>query len=343
MLEQVFFERGAPTELLLDNATEFRGRVMRAFAARWHVALRFRAAYEAGGNGIIERHHRTVKVMIARQQCSVQEAVHRYNATSRGETEANAPAAGIYRYRFRDLPINLERPGTDSAEETSASLTQEWQAGDRVWVRKRGLDRCMDRSKAGVITGVQSDQVLEVDGMPCHVRNVRRRNVTVPERTEPFVTVPGGGGMGGPGLPPAVVHPEQRAGWQEQLSEDAADEASGQGEEQEGSVTDNTRGLVEAERIGDDNLAEAGAQGLAEMEEGEGAQVEEAASYSPFTNVNRYSVLPDDDAGEDVEWAAPRRSGRVRRLPGEVYGTRIDPNSIDLRTLRRPSRARSDK
>ena len=33
MLEQIFLERGALAELLLDNATEFRGRVMRAFAA----------------------------------------------------------------------------------------------------------------------------------------------------------------------------------------------------------------------------------------------------------------------------------------------------------------------
>ena len=348
MLEQIFLERGAPVELLLDNATEFRGRVMRAFAAQWRVVLRFRAAYEAGGNGIIERHHRTVKVMAARQQCSVQEAVHRYNATPRGEGEARAPAAGVYRYRFRDLPINLEECG---GAEVSAPTPQEWRTGDRVWVRRRGLDRCVDRSKAGVVTGVQSDQVLEVDGMPWHVRNVRRRrdglNVTEPERARPLSIGLGGGGMGGPGLPLAVDRSEQRVAdrpVREQGSGDATDETDGQVEEQEGGdATDESGYQVEVDRTGVTDLAEAGAEALAEAEEGEGGQREEATAYSPFAHVNMYNVLPDDDAGEDVERAAPRRSERIRRFPSEVYGTRIDSNSIDLRTLRRPSRARNDK
>ncbi|XP_043245437.1 uncharacterized protein LOC122393477 [Amphibalanus amphitrite] len=64
-LEALFLERGAPAELLMDNATEFKGRELKAFAVRWDVELRYRAAYEPGGNGIIERHHRTIKVMAA--------------------------------------------------------------------------------------------------------------------------------------------------------------------------------------------------------------------------------------------------------------------------------------
>ena len=131
---------------------------------------------------------------------------------------------------------------------------------------------------------------------------------------------------------------------QEQGSGDATDETDGQVEEQEGGdATDESGYQVEVDRTGVTDLAEAGAEALAEAEEGEGGQREEATAYSPFAHVNMYNVLPDDDAGEDVERAAPRRSERIRRFPSEVYGTRIDSNSIDLRTLRRPSRARNDK
>ncbi|KAF0291465.1 Neuroligin-2 [Amphibalanus amphitrite] len=94
-LESIFLERGAPAELLMDNATEFKGRELKAFAARWDVNLRYRAAYEPGGNGIIERHHRTIKVMATRQGCTVPEAVHRYNVTPKDGCDiASAPVHG---------------------------------------------------------------------------------------------------------------------------------------------------------------------------------------------------------------------------------------------------------
>ena len=56
-LGNVFPERGAPVETLTDNATEFRDRILMMFAARWDVVVRFRAACEPGGNGIVKRHH----------------------------------------------------------------------------------------------------------------------------------------------------------------------------------------------------------------------------------------------------------------------------------------------
>ncbi|KAF0295321.1 Gag-Pro-Pol polyprotein [Amphibalanus amphitrite] len=77
-LEQLFLERGAPEEILTDNDTVFRGRHMAVLAARWRVALRFRAVHEPGGNGVVERCHRTIKVIAARRQCTVAEAVHIY-------------------------------------------------------------------------------------------------------------------------------------------------------------------------------------------------------------------------------------------------------------------------
>ncbi|XP_045105180.1 uncharacterized protein LOC123500556 [Portunus trituberculatus] len=120
-----------------------------SFAARWGVTLRFRGAYAPSGNGIVERNHRTVKVIAARKGCSVAEAVHLYNVTPRDETVASAPVSGIYRYRVRDC--------------------------DAVWVRRRG-ERCTSASQPGVVTRVNSPQVVEVDGVPRHVRDLRHRS-----------------------------------------------------------------------------------------------------------------------------------------------------------------------
>ena len=172
-LEALFLERGAPAELLMDNATEFKGRELKAFAVRWDVELRYRAAYEPGGNGIIERHHRTIKVMAARQGCTVPEAVHRYNVTPKdGRDITTAPIHGAYRQAGRDLCVQSQ--GNTAAPPQTAGQPGVYQPGDAVWVRKRG-DRCTAVSKEGTVTKVVSAQTIEVDGVPWHVRNIRHR------------------------------------------------------------------------------------------------------------------------------------------------------------------------
>ena len=180
-LEQVFLERGAPAEILTDNDTVFRGRRLASFVARWGITLRFRAVHEPGGNGVVERCHRTVKVIAARRRCPVPEAVHLYNITPRdGRTAETAPAAGIYRYPVRDC-VRPARAGGDAHEDGAPTPLTETtpgearlQVGDRVWVRQRGT-RCTEMSRRGTVTGVVSQQVLEVEGVPWHVRNLRPR------------------------------------------------------------------------------------------------------------------------------------------------------------------------
>ena len=170
-LETIFLERGAPAELLMDNATEFKGRELKAFAARWDVNLRYRAAYEPGGNGIIERHHRTIKVMATRQGCTVPEAVHRYNVTPKdGSDIASAPVHCVYRQAGRDLCVQSQG-GTSVPTARQPGV---FHPGDAVWTRKRG-DRCTAVSKEGTVTKIVSPQTIEVDGVPWHVRNVRHR------------------------------------------------------------------------------------------------------------------------------------------------------------------------
>ena len=75
-LELVFFERGAPVELLTDNDPAFRSSAFTHFAERWAGRVRFRCAYVASGNGVAERCHISVKRIAARKHCTIAEAVN---------------------------------------------------------------------------------------------------------------------------------------------------------------------------------------------------------------------------------------------------------------------------
>ena len=183
-LEQLFYERGAPEEILADNDTVFRGRQVAALSARWRISLRFRAVHEPSGNGVVERCHRSVKVIAARRRCSVAEAVHIYNVTPRdGETAGSAPASGVYQYPVRDCIRPALRPATavvsndaDAGDPPPAvSDGARLKVGDRVWFRRRG-SRCTQKSCPGTVTRIVSRQVVEIDGVPWHVRDIRPRS-----------------------------------------------------------------------------------------------------------------------------------------------------------------------
>ena len=175
-LDSVFCERGAPAELLCDNDTVFRSRRFGAFAASWRVTMRFRAAYAPSGNGIIERNHRTVKVIAARKQCSIDEAVHLYNVSPRDAgAMAEAPVSAVYKYSVRDRVSGPRGDGADLAAPSSCSGKRGYSVGDLVWVRCRGT-RCSRTSVPGAVTAVVSQWVMEVDGVPRHVRDIRRRD-----------------------------------------------------------------------------------------------------------------------------------------------------------------------
>uniref|UniRef100_A0A5S6QAY4 Integrase catalytic domain-containing protein n=1 Tax=Trichuris muris TaxID=70415 RepID=A0A5S6QAY4_TRIMR len=190
-LESVFFERGAPEEILADNDTTFRSQVFEQVAAKWDVRVRCRSAHYPAGNSIVERCHRTVKVIVARKGCSVHEAVHLYNIKPRDDCNAaSAPANVLYSYQVRLR--GADRPAQQRHSESP------YQAGDLVWTKPPGA-RCNTQYQRGAVTGTISDKVVEVDGMPRHVRDLRRR--TTEERShassvrsgsddETFVVIP---------------------------------------------------------------------------------------------------------------------------------------------------------
>ena len=165
----------------------------------------------------MERHHRTIKVMSARQGCTVGEAVHRYNMTPRdGRRPESAPAAGLFQRVGRDLPV----PATEHADSRPpAELRDEgddrFRVGDPVWIRRRGPPtRCTDVSRPGTVTRVVSEQLVEVDGVPWHVRCLRRRCVSDQAPSDS----PGGDGDDGPTLLPA--DPQSDEEWHDAESGD---------------------------------------------------------------------------------------------------------------------------
>lgn len=167
-LRQVVLERGPCDEFLMDNSTAFRSTIVQQFVDDWGISLRFRAAYAPSGNGIVERNHRTIKRIAARGNISPEEAVFWYNITPRKETdESTVPSNGIFKYQWR-VPFDINLKETDAQECNSFAV------GDEVWV-KPSLPSCTKQWTTGKVTDVVSKHVVCIDGMPRHVRDIRRR------------------------------------------------------------------------------------------------------------------------------------------------------------------------
>ena len=178
-LEAIFLERGAPKEILTDNDTAFRSKAFEQFASKWDIVMRYRCAYVASGNGIIERCHRSVKVIAARMNCSIAEACYWYNVTPLdGSSRDSAPANCLYTYE-----VSVKGEIAQNRQEISATRNP-YAEGDSVWMRppQARCDRQFDR---GVVQRVLSDQAVEVNGVPRHIRDLRRRTEATQAETPP--------------------------------------------------------------------------------------------------------------------------------------------------------------
>ena len=165
LLEEIFYERGPVDEILMDNGTVFRSSLLRKTLERWNIMGVFRAAYRPGGNGIVERHHRTVKAIAERGQLSPIAAVFWYNMSPRsGQDERSVPQHLIFKYGWRHPMI---MPAVNSEESAAVRI------GEEVWVKPPGA-RCTTKWKKGHITGISSRNNVSVDGMPRHILDVRK-------------------------------------------------------------------------------------------------------------------------------------------------------------------------
>ena len=166
ILNEIFLERGPVEELLMDNSTVFRSELLKTALDNWSVRRFFSAAYRPSGNGIVERHHRTIKAMAERGNISPMEAVFWYNMSPRaGQADNSVPQRTVFRYEWRHPAVQLELKGHDT--ETTVKV------GEEVWVKPADA-RCTALWQKGVVTAINSRNNVSVDGMPRHILDVRR-------------------------------------------------------------------------------------------------------------------------------------------------------------------------
>lgn len=166
VLNDVFLERGPVSEVLMDNSSSFRSHILKEMLNKWNVQQRFRAAYRPGGNGIVERHHRTIKAMAERGNVDPREAVYWYNSSPRvGQDERTVPQLAVFKYMWRHpcaMPTQIGDGGASSL-----------QIGEEVWVKPPNA-HCTTKWGKGRVTDVHSQNNVSVDGMPRHILDIRR-------------------------------------------------------------------------------------------------------------------------------------------------------------------------
>ena len=165
ILNEVFRKRGPVKELLLDNSTTFHSHQVAVLCEKWNVWQRFRAAHWPSGNGIIERHYRTIKSLATRAGApSPLAMVFWYNmAPKEGIDGCTAPCRQVHSFGWRHPALRPVHSQDGHAV---------FEVGDCVWVKPQ--DRCCtSRCTRGRITKVTSCNNVEVDGMPRHVLDLR--------------------------------------------------------------------------------------------------------------------------------------------------------------------------
>jgi transposase InsO family protein/ribonuclease HI len=165
-VEQLFRERGPVDELLLDNSRTFHSHAVADLCQKWNVRRRFRAAHRPSGNGIVERHHRTIKRMAARAGAgSPLQSVFWYNmAPKSADDEATVPWRRVQAYEWRHPDV---RPSDIEGDQPAAL-----QVGDEVWVKPPDA-RCTSKWTSAHVTKINSRNNIEVDGMARHILDVR--------------------------------------------------------------------------------------------------------------------------------------------------------------------------
>lgn len=162
---EVFRERGPPQELLLDNAASFKSQKFVEACNRWGVNLIYRSAFRPECNGIIERHHRTIKRSAARSGCSVLDIVFWYNSSPlQAMQTSSVPSRSIYKYEWRYPEL---KNGSEYCRDSGP-----YRPGDRVYV-KPGNARCTTEWNQGTVSRITPEGAVEVDGVHRHVGDIR--------------------------------------------------------------------------------------------------------------------------------------------------------------------------
>ena len=151
--------------VLGKRASDNRSATLKKMLDTWGVRCFFRAAYRPSGNGIVERHHQTVKVLAERSGISPQEAVFWYNLTPKtGQKVDSMPQNAIFKYEWQH-PCDVPQP-----------LNKE-KLQCKLEIKCRGSHRCMTQRGRGVVTEMNSKNNVSINGFPCHILDLRQVNV----------------------------------------------------------------------------------------------------------------------------------------------------------------------
>ena len=108
------------------------------------------------------------------------EVVYLYNLMPKDDcTPSTAPANMLYMYTIR-IRVEGSNNGVDIANNT-------YRVGEQIWIRPHDM-RCDRQYGRGVVTGVVSEQAVEVNGIPRHVRDLRRRSPSIGSQSGSDVT-----------------------------------------------------------------------------------------------------------------------------------------------------------
>ena len=165
--ETIFGECGPPAKILMDNGLGFRSATMKTLLDKRQIQGIYRA-YKPSGNGVVERNHRTIKRMASRSNNNLLDMVYWYNTTPKHGIDAGTtPAAQTHKYSWRVL--------TSSKESVNVieDVDNRYNIGDEVFVKPPSA-KCTTPWGKGIVTNINSNSNVEVNGRPRHVADLRR-------------------------------------------------------------------------------------------------------------------------------------------------------------------------
>ena len=160
-------ERGWCGELLLDNSIGVRSGMVVQFADKWRFAFQVQATYTPCGNGIVERNRQTFKRIAEWGGITPEEATFWYNVMpQKGTEDSSVPSNVLVWYHWR-VPFDVNLCTEDEDVKSSFSV------GDKVW--SKPPPSCTKQWMPGKVTRIVSKHTVCVDGMPRHVRDIRKQ------------------------------------------------------------------------------------------------------------------------------------------------------------------------
>lgn len=126
----------------------------------------FCCAYRHQGNGIVERHNRTLKMMAARSSRDLNEMAYWYNNTPNDVGEI--PSLKLFAYNSR-FPTEKSKPTVCN---DNPNMKVPYQEEQQVYVKPSNC-KSTDIWRIAEISRVFNDKCIEIDGIPRHLSHVR--------------------------------------------------------------------------------------------------------------------------------------------------------------------------